>query len=172
MIIETSLDMLENGTVSKLSAHLTSLTQTFLALIKNRLAFGPESDIDPNTNTTTFRNPKCVTIPTRLVKLPSFLLSPASDSQSPPPSPIVPLLTPTPHSLSAFLAAHYSIVARPITYPTVPKGENRLRVCLHAGNSYEEVERLVQGIEEWVAKQIKEERGEKHHTERVQAAKL
>jgi hypothetical protein len=70
MIIETSLDMLENGTVSELSAHLTSLTQTFLTLFKNRLAFGPESDMDPNPHITTSRNPKSGTIPIRLVTLP------------------------------------------------------------------------------------------------------
>ena len=39
--------------------------------------------------------------------------------------------------------------ARPITWPTVPKGRERIRVCLHAGNSREEVGALVQGMVEW-----------------------
>ncbi len=38
--------------------------------------------------------------------------------------------------------------ARPITWPTVPKGKDRVRVCLHAGNTKEDVERLVDGIVE------------------------
>ena len=39
--------------------------------------------------------------------------------------------------------------ARPITWPTVPKGADRIRVCLHARNTREEVDRLVDGMIEW-----------------------
>lgn len=39
--------------------------------------------------------------------------------------------------------------ARPITWPTVPKGKDRVRVCLHAGNAKEDVDRLVDGIVRW-----------------------
>jgi 8-amino-7-oxononanoate synthase len=39
--------------------------------------------------------------------------------------------------------------ARPITWPTVPKGRDRVRVCLHAGNTKEDVERLVEGVVGW-----------------------
>ena len=50
--------------------------------------------------------------------------------------------------------------ARPITWPTVPKGKDRVRVCLHAGNSWSEIDRLIEAILEWavdiVAKSKKE----------------
>ena len=39
--------------------------------------------------------------------------------------------------------------ARPITWPTVPKGKDRVRVCLHAGNSWSEIDRLIEAILEW-----------------------
>ena len=39
--------------------------------------------------------------------------------------------------------------ARPITWPTVPKGKDRVRVCLHAGNSWSEIDGLIEAILEW-----------------------
>lgn len=43
---------------------------------------------------------------------------------------------------------------RAVVPPTVPWGTERVRVCLHAGNTLEEVERLVRVLEEWCDKQI------------------
>jgi 8-amino-7-oxononanoate synthase len=34
--------------------------------------------------------------------------------------------------------------------PTVPEGTQRVRVCLHAGNSYQDVERLVASVKYWL----------------------
>ena len=39
--------------------------------------------------------------------------------------------------------------ARAITWPTVPKGKDRVRVCLHSGNTKEEVEGLALALVEW-----------------------
>jgi 8-amino-7-oxononanoate synthase len=39
---------------------------------------------------------------------------------------------------------------RPIVPPTVPEGTQRVRVCLHAGNSRQDVEALVQRIRTWL----------------------
>lgn len=41
-------------------------------------------------------------------------------------------------------------VARPIVYPTVPMGRERVRVCVHSGNSREEIGGLVEGIRTWL----------------------
>lgn len=76
---------------------------------------------------------------------PSLLSSLSSLSLT---TPILPLLTPNPRALAAFLVTKGFLV-RPITYPTVPRGEERVRVCLHAGNTREEVEGLVRGVREW-----------------------
>ncbi|KAK0519489.1 hypothetical protein OC842_007439 [Tilletia horrida] len=79
------------------------------------------------------------------------------------PSPIVPLLTPTPRPLSARLQARGFLV-RPITYPTVPLGQDRVRICVHAGNSEAEVHGLCAAVREWVDDVLRaeEERQEGH----------
>ena len=41
-------------------------------------------------------------------------------------------------------------MVRPIVPPTVPEGTQRVRVCLHAGNSKQEVEALVASIRAWL----------------------
>lgn len=64
-------------------------------------------------------------------------------------SPIVPLLTRSPRPLSAYLRTKGYLV-RPITYPTVPRGEERIRVCLHAENTERDVDGLVEALREWV----------------------
>ena len=64
---------------------------------------------------------------------------------------ILPIKAPGEKALS--LAAHcrdrgYSINA--IWAPAVPPGEERVRICVHAGNTKEELDGLVEAIEEWV----------------------
>jgi 8-amino-7-oxononanoate synthase len=72
------------------------------------------------------------------------------------PSPIIPLITSSPRPLSRFLGEKGFLV-RPITYPTVPKGQERVRVCLHAGNTEDEVRRLSEVVSEWVRDEGKRE---------------
>lgn len=43
-------------------------------------------------------------------------------------------------------------MVRPIVPPTVPEGTQRVRVCLHAGNSFEDVQRLAERIKAWLGK--------------------
>jgi 8-amino-7-oxononanoate synthase len=38
---------------------------------------------------------------------------------------------------------------RPVVPPTVPAGEERVRVCLRAGIEQDVIKKLVQAIEEW-----------------------
>jgi 8-amino-7-oxononanoate synthase len=63
-----------------------------------------------------------------------------------PQSPIFSLLTPEPRSLARF-CQEAGFVVRPIVPPTAT---SRVRVCLHAGNSFEDVERLVMRIRGWL----------------------
>lgn len=63
-------------------------------------------------------------------------------------TPILPLLTPYPRKLSKFLNSKGFLV-RPISYPTVEKGKERVRICLHGGNSIEEVQELGKVLKEW-----------------------
>jgi len=65
--------------------------------------------------------------------------------------------------------------ARPITWPTVPKGKDRVRVCLHAGNTWEEVDRLVDAITEWaenVSEQSHGDTGKEENKETEMAVKV
>ncbi|PTB63122.1 PLP-dependent transferase [Trichoderma citrinoviride] len=67
-----------------------------------------------------------------------------------PQSPILPLFTSRARSLAQYCQER-GFTVRPIVAPTVPMGQDRVRVCLHAGNSVEEVEGLCRAVEEWVA---------------------
>jgi 8-amino-7-oxononanoate synthase len=68
-----------------------------------------------------------------------------------PASPIFALLTPHPRSLAQH-CQDAGFVVRAVVPPTVPT--RRVRVCLHAGNSIQDVDRIVQKIDEWVKGQL------------------
>ncbi|KIW03197.1 uncharacterized protein PV09_05423 [Verruconis gallopava] len=68
-----------------------------------------------------------------------------------PQSPIFALLTKHPRSLAAH-CQNAGFVVRAVVPPTVPT--RRVRVCLHAGNTVDEVDRLVRSIESWVRDRI------------------
>ncbi|KAF2085393.1 PLP-dependent transferase, partial [Saccharata proteae CBS 121410] len=119
--IRVVYDFMSAGGTEPLLTHLTHLTHHLHTLLLPLCPPGPSSSIRP------------------LLALPPF----------PPRTPILPLLTPHPRSLAAHCqAAGY--VVRAIVAPTVPKGRERVRVCLHAGNTVGEVEGLVRAVEGWL----------------------
>ncbi|KAG6836369.1 hypothetical protein H0H93_008730 [Arthromyces matolae] len=130
---DSSFDLLEDGTASHLSNDLLNLSKYFTEYLQSRLAH----------------------IPPTILSLPSHL----NNSRNPP-SPIIPLMTLHPRPLSAALRT-LGMNARPITWPTVPKGRDRVRVCLHAGNTRADVEHLalaaVQWAEETMAQHLRDE---------------
>ena len=115
---------------SKLATQLKNLVQYTLARLRRELA----------------------SLPHDLASLPLHL---QDDRPSELFAPIIPIMTPTPRPLSAFLRT-LGLNARPISWPTVPKGKDRVRVCLHAGNAQEDVDRLVDGIMAWVRSAMRE----------------
>lgn len=76
-----------------------------------------------------------------------------------PASPIVPLFTARARSLARHCQRR-GFMVRPIVAPTVPVGADRVRLCLHAGNTVEEVQGLCRAIEEWVCGRLAEGEGE------------
>jgi 8-amino-7-oxononanoate synthase len=66
-----------------------------------------------------------------------------------PQTPIFAIISPYPRSLAKY-CQDSGFVVRAVVPPTVPHGSSRIRVCLHAGNTFEEVRRLVDKIDEWV----------------------
>ncbi|KAI5848005.1 8-amino-7-oxononanoate synthase [Tricharina praecox] len=69
-------------------------------------------------------------------------------------TPIVSVLTPKPRLLAKYLQDRLYLV-RPIVYPTVPRGKERVRICVHSANTHEEVDGLVARIGEWVEQEEK-----------------
>lgn len=68
-------------------------------------------------------------------------------------SPIIPLFTAHARSLARHCQRR-GFTVRPIVAPTVPAGTDRVRLCLHAGNSMQEIRGLCEAIEEWVCERL------------------
>ncbi|KAF6756844.1 PLP-dependent transferase [Ephemerocybe angulata] len=165
---EASFDLLEDGTAEKLSAHLfdlsTYLVTSLRPILHNipphilslpahlLLSPSPSPSSPPSSS---HPNPK---LPNPNPKLPNPNPNPPNPDPTPPThTPILPLLTSHPRPLSTHLAA-LGLNARPITWPTVPKGAGRVRVCLHAGLGRADVDRLVEGVRGWVGGMVERER--------------
>ncbi|TFK18775.1 PLP-dependent transferase [Coprinopsis marcescibilis] len=152
---DASFDLLTDGTAGQLSAKLQDLSTYFTSTLQQRL-------------TVLQIPPKLLSLPQELrIQLPALSPSPPDSSAAPapassasiPPSPIIPLLTNHPRPLSAHLRS-LDMNARPITWPTVPKGKDRVRVCLHAGNTKSEIDKLIEGAVGWAVTLAERERRE------------
>ena len=80
------------------------------------------------------------------VRAPSGLLTIPAEC---PKSPIFALLTPHPRELAKY-CQDAGFVVRAVVPPTVPRGTERVRVCLHAGNTEVEICSLVDRVQKWV----------------------
>ncbi|KAL1970229.1 hypothetical protein VTN77DRAFT_5389 [Rasamsonia byssochlamydoides] len=66
-------------------------------------------------------------------------------------SPIFSVRTPYPRELASYCQQR-GLIVRPIMPPTIPRGKERVRVCLHAGNTQKEIDDLVDAIAQWAKK--------------------
>ncbi|KAJ7481037.1 pyridoxal phosphate-dependent transferase [Mycena galericulata] len=123
---DSSFDMLMDGTAQERSKKVLRLSQHLVESLRPRLR-----DIPIHL----------LSLPVHLQHLPSLA------------APIVPIMTTLPRPLSAHLL-QLGMNARPITWPTVPQGKDRVRVCLHAGNTMSEVDRLVEGMVQWAQERM------------------
>ncbi|TBU28204.1 PLP-dependent transferase [Dichomitus squalens] len=65
-------------------------------------------------------------------------------------SPIFPILTPAYTSLADFLGAYgYAVTA--IGFPAVPRGQERIRVTIHAGNTEAELDEFISCLMRWAS---------------------
>ncbi|OCT46791.1 8-amino-7-oxononanoate synthase [Cladophialophora carrionii] len=69
-----------------------------------------------------------------------------------PESPIFAILSPQPRSLASHCQSAGFIV-RPVVAPTVPAGTERVRVCLHAGNTVAQIDKFVECLKRWITNQ-------------------
>jgi 8-amino-7-oxononanoate synthase len=75
-------------------------------------------------------------------------------------TPILSVLTDRPRVLAKYLQDGGYMV-RPIVHPTVPRGKERVRICVHSANTIHEVEGLFKRIREWVEQEQKADAVEK-----------
>ncbi|KAF9231823.1 PLP-dependent transferase [Melanogaster broomeanus] len=123
--VNCSFDMLEDGTTEVLSKHLLDLCRYFVDLLRPQLRKYPSSLLNPRA-------------------LSTFLLSYTPTSHSPPPA----AASASPSSSFSSSSPRPKIIlhTKPIYPPTVPSGTSRVRICLHAAHTREDVALLVQGI--------------------------
>ncbi|KAL1687838.1 pyridoxal phosphate-dependent transferase [Schizophyllum commune] len=130
---DCALDVLADGTTERLAENLRSACIHLVSRLQEELK----------------------DVPKDIVSLPAHLTG-VFPSAVQFVSPIIPLLTSHPRSLAAYLAAerprtagkdHRPISARPIVPPTA---SSRVRVCVQAGHTREELDALVDGVVEWV----------------------
>lgn len=69
-------------------------------------------------------------------------------------SPIFSLKSRAPRELANACQSR-GLTVRPIMPPTVPEGKERVRICLHAGNTMTDINRLVETIRLWLAQEAK-----------------
>ena len=71
-----------------------------------------------------------------------------------PKSPIFALLSTRPRELASYCQTA-GFVVRAVVPPTVPEGTERVRVCLHAGNTMEQIDKFVECVAEWIRWQVR-----------------
>jgi 8-amino-7-oxononanoate synthase len=151
-----SLDLLEDGTAERVRVLTLSFAFWLPLFIHAKLA---AQVLDNSTYLQErFRaSLSASSIPSHILTLP-FRSQQQLSITTQLPSPIIPLLTPRPRALCVHLLAH-GLNAYPISWPVVPKGTDRVRVCVHAGNTREQIDALVNASIAWAAGIGKDERG-------------
>ncbi|RMX74553.1 hypothetical protein D0869_12478 [Hortaea werneckii] len=135
--IRASYQYLEEGKTEILAADLKMLIDALhsrLLALQEKLDFGSEAVQDED----------CAR-PGELLRV----------SRECPQSPIFSVLSAEPKSLAAH-CQRSGFMVRGIVPPTVPAGAERIRICLHAGNTVPQIENLVECIRRWVLTRRKE----------------
>ncbi|KAE9978971.1 hypothetical protein BLS_000141 [Venturia inaequalis] len=120
--IKASYKLLQNGTTEPMVAHLNHITRHLHTSLLDMLSYH-QRRTSTSIEDILYIDPAC------------------------PKSPIFAFVTQSPRSLAQH-CQESGFVVRAVVPPTVPT--RRVRVCLHAGNSVEECDRLVSRVEEWV----------------------
>jgi 8-amino-7-oxononanoate synthase len=140
--IEKSIEMLEQGFQNEPCFKIHSLANLLITRLQTDLLSSSSSS-------------SCdISLPPHLRNYSSSSVTSTTTSTTT--SSIVPILTNQPRQLSNFLINRKGYLVRPITYPTVPKGSERVRICLHANNTRDQVLGLVEAIREWQQEQEQE----------------
>ncbi|CEH12195.1 Serine palmitoyltransferase [Ceraceosorus bombacis] len=138
MSIECALDALQNRADARL--RFERLFDNTMAMIR-----GLVNAIEPNINADDVNTDPHQ----RRARLPLALTRSADPALAAlPPSPIIPLLSPQAAQLAQHLRSAGFLV-RTVMYPTVPKGQERVRICIHADNTTEDIKLFVATVNRW-----------------------
>ncbi|EXJ65098.1 hypothetical protein A1O7_01438 [Cladophialophora yegresii CBS 114405] len=140
LAIQNAYDWLRMGKANFLAANLYHLIDHLYARLQSLTALA-SSIADPTGN-----GKPVATLPTTC-----------------PESPIFAILSPQPRSLASHCQSAGFIV-RPVVAPTVPAGTERVRVCLHAGNTMAQVDKFVECLRRWIINQGGTEHQAEHST--------
>ncbi|EJU05024.1 PLP-dependent transferase [Dacryopinax primogenitus] len=125
--ISCTLDFLDKGIGEKLAHQMTDISNYCRQSISKCLAQYPSSGI---------------------ALVPSELVGGIA-------SPIIPIIVTPPLPLALFLQSR-GFMVRQIAAPTVPKGLERVRLCVHASNTKQEVDDMIQVLDEWMREHFPE----------------
>jgi 8-amino-7-oxononanoate synthase len=87
-------------------------------------------------------------VPAKVLSLPPHL---ADQTAFEHPPTIIPLLTPYARPLRAYFLSR-GMTTQDVNFPVVPKDSDRIRVCLHATNTHEDIDRLLQACSQWISR--------------------
>ncbi|KAI0307459.1 PLP-dependent transferase [Multifurca ochricompacta] len=102
-------------------------------------------------------------VPKSILRLPESHLN---FGALPVPTPIFPILTSRPLQLATFLQAK-GYAAQPIPYPAVPRGQERIRVVVHAENTEDELREFIEVLLQWAGEQPPPKREEDEYARRT-----
>ncbi|KAJ7624827.1 pyridoxal phosphate-dependent transferase [Roridomyces roridus] len=135
--IDCAFDMLESSVGTEGATHLLDLCAYLTQLLLLKLA-----DVPPHI----------------LSLLPHFHRPLSPDVHTLPettlPTPIIPLITPRAAELSAFLATR-GIRTPYVIFPVVPRDKARVRVCVNANKTREDIEMLADAVGDWAREMVK-----------------
>ncbi|ESK85568.1 8-amino-7-oxononanoate synthase [Moniliophthora roreri MCA 2997] len=142
-----SFDMLEDGTAERQARQVLATSRRFVGTLSRALrdkgirtetlmiAALPDESEEADLSAYS----PIVALVTPLPMPPNFQR--ASPAIPPDASPAV--------DLSVHLRTRHNIVAHSISFPTIPKGKERVRICLNAKHTTDDIDRLVKGVVEW-----------------------
>ncbi|TFK91265.1 PLP-dependent transferase [Polyporus arcularius HHB13444] len=136
--MDASCDYIESEAGTELISSLHRLSASFEQKLKVALASIPPHILSPFPRNTPSGFPEGIT------------------------SPIFPIITSAPMPLAEFLRS-LGYDTRPIPYPAVPRGQERIRVVVHAKNTEAELDDLITRLLEWAFMMAEKERKEKSH---------
>jgi len=122
--IKVAYDWLRAGRTTLLSANLKALIQHMFVRLQGLTALIDQLDDG------------CVTLP-----------------EACPQSAIFALMMQEPRELAAF-CQKAGFVVRAVMHPTVPRGTERVRICLHAGNTREQIDAFVATVASWLQARV------------------